>query len=215
MISGKQISSFFQHPAVLLIIGFALTGIIGAWLTGRWQRNEWDRQQFVQSQEWDRQQLRLLDIHSIDLKYEIINEITKSIGERNAAATGIVVPLLGGISDRELIKEEQEPIKNWQKVSHDWRTDSQILRLKIAAHIKSQEAADLFTQLIKTEKEFGGKVTYLQKHLDQYNRLDNNAEAQKYLDGILNDIEKIGKDLKQLVTVIADETRDDVKGTKP
>jgi hypothetical protein len=82
---AKRISKFFQHPAVLLVISFIITGVIGALVANRWQSREWNRQQKLQSEEWDRQQLRLLDLHGIDVKYKLIEEITKSIGERNAA----------------------------------------------------------------------------------------------------------------------------------
>ncbi len=96
-------SNLSTQPAVLLVLGFALTGLVGTFITGRWQKAEWDRQQ-----------TRLVEIQGINLKYQIIDDVTKLIGERNAAALAIVVPLLGGDKDLALIlKEEEEPIKNW------------------------------------------------------------------------------------------------------
>ena len=208
------LSGVLAQPAVLLILGFALTGIIGTWIAGRLQRAEWDRQQRIESQEWDRQQTRLVDIHGINMKYQLIDDVTKLIGERNAAALAIVAPLLGDNNDRELImKEEEEPIRNWQKVSHEWRAGSQIVRLKIAVHIQNTKATELFARLINAERELGAKVTYLQKNLMHYIELDD--KSQKYLDSILSDIENIGEVLKELVTTIANEAKADVKSSRP
>ena len=211
--AGKKLdklSWFFSQSAVLLVISFTLTGIVGAIITGRLQRAEWDRQKLVERQEWERQQTRLADIQGINLKYQIIDDVTKSVGERNAAALGIVVLLLGDKGDEELLKKEaEEPIKNWEKVNHDWRANSQIIRLKIAAHIKNHKAAETFAKLLETEKELGARVTYLQKNITNYTMLDE--ESQKYLDSILSNIERVGNDLKELVTVIANEARSDVK----
>jgi len=105
-----RISKFFQHPAALLVIGFALTGWIGGSLANAWQRNEWERQQ-----------LRLIEIHGIELKYGIIDDVTKAVGERNAAARGVLYPLLDDLDNRVLTQEEAEPIKNWQKATQDWQ----------------------------------------------------------------------------------------------
>src|SRR5688572_5240146 len=65
----QALSKFFQHPAVLLILGFTITGWIGAKLANNWQSQEWNRQQGVQSKEWERQQQRLVKIRDTDLKY--------------------------------------------------------------------------------------------------------------------------------------------------
>src|SRR6267142_4083767 len=136
-----RISGFFQHPAVLVFIGFLITGLIGGWIANRWQR-----------QEWNRQQLRLIDIRGADLKYEISNEITKSIGERNASAMGVLTPLdEEKITDQQLVSEEIERIKLWNAASAEWRTNSQVLRGKIAARVKNQDIARMFEELLEKE----------------------------------------------------------------
>ena len=38
-------SIFWQHPAILLILGVFLTGGAGAWLTHIWKQSEWTNQQ--------------------------------------------------------------------------------------------------------------------------------------------------------------------------
>lgn len=195
----KLISKFFQHPAVLLVIGFAVTGLLGGWLANSWQ-----------SKEWDRQQLRLLVIHGFELKYKLIEDITRSIGERNAAALGIITRLLiEKISDQELMKAEEELKKNWQKVDYDWRANSLILQLKIETLINSQSAAEILKGIIKTEQMIGARITLVTTDLSTY------RGNQKFLDEIISYIKETGQEVKKLVIAIAEEARKDVQSRQP
>ena len=211
----KRISEFFQHQAVLLVIGFAITGWIGGLLANRWQRKEWDRQQLEQSKEWERQQLRLLDIKAVDLKYNLINEVTLRIGDRIAAATGIVLPLYGERENQELIKEEEEPIKNWHKVSNEWRVSSQVLKLKLAAHIKNPEASQIFDRIITRETGIAAKIDTVKDNLTLYNQRDEgDEEAEQLVQEIVNELKELAQDLKNLIDVITKEAQSDMQGHK-
>jgi hypothetical protein len=202
----KKLSDFFQHPAVLLVISFFVTGLIGAFLTQRWQMREWDRQQQIQSREWERQQLRQLDIHGINAKYALIDDITKAVGERNAAVMAIVDPLLDLNSDQVMLNAEQEPIRNWQKVTNEWRANSHIIKQKLAVHIRSAAAADAFDAILRRQKKINGEISTVRDDLTHYNREDD-PEAQKFLQGILNDVAAMGEDLRRLTDVIVEETK--------
>lgn len=207
----KRISKFFQHPAFLLVLGFAITGLIGGLLANRWQRKEWDRQQEIQKNEWERQQLRTLDIHGIDLKYRIIDELTKAIGERNAAAKGILSPLEQELNHQQLIQEEKERLASWEKVSNDWRVNSQILKLKIATHIKAQDAAKIFEEISEVERDIAVGVVIVKNDLRKYHRDARDEEGRKHLDSILSSIVKTEQALKRLANVIAEEARNEIK----
>lgn len=207
----KYIPKFFQHPAVLLVIGFAITGWVGARLANHWQQQEWDRQQKIQNNEWERQQLRLIDIHGIDLKYKIIDEITKAIGDRNAAAKGILSPLQQNLNDQQLIQAEKEPLVSWEKVSHDWRVNSQILKLKIATYIGDPDAAKIWEEISQNEKQIAIRVVIVKNDLKKYGRAASDAEAQQFLDSILNYVNETEQALKRLVSVIAAEARSEIK----
>jgi len=206
----KRISKFFQHPAVLIVIGFAITGLIGGWLANRWQ-----------SQEWERQQIRLLDINGIGVRYKLIDEITKSLGERNAAAMGILTPLNQGIDAKQLNMELAEPIKNWQKATNEWRVNSQILKLRIDTYIVDARAAELFQEIIKKERKIFANVTIVKDNLTDYTQagpaadidstdVESGRQPRKELDQIRNDIEETGRILKDLVDVIVKEARKEV-----
>jgi hypothetical protein len=209
------IAKFFQHPATLLIIGFTLTGLIGSRLTANWQREEWDRQKTKEGEEWNRQQQRLIVIHSIDLKYGIIDEIIKAVGERNAAARNILLPLLDVLDNRQLTQAEVEPINDWKKANHDWLVNALTLRLKLSAHIKNQVVITYFDQIVDKEKIIGAKVIVLQSNLVNYSHSEKNEKAQTYLQGLIDDIKATEGNLKRLVDSIATEALTDVQGNKP
>jgi hypothetical protein len=196
------LSNFFRHPATLLAIGFILTGLIGTWLTHTWQATEWDRQQ-----------QRLLDIHGIDLKYGIMDDITKAVGERNAAARGVMYPLYENLDNRLLEKEEVDPIKNWQSATYNWLVNSETLQIKIAEHIKNREALKCFNRIVEKEKRITGKIAYIKGHLAEYNHPVSNEGALKELDSeIYDNIYGMGDDLTKLTTIITAEIQADVRG---
>jgi hypothetical protein len=205
---GELISKFFQHPAVLLVIGFAISGYIGTRITTNWQH-----------QEWEKQQRRGLDFRGFDQKHEIIDEITKSVGEINAAAIAVVSPLGQRVSDKQLIRDEAEQIKDWRKASNEWGVKSTILKLKIATRIKSLKAAEMFHRITDEERDIVVNVNLLQSKLAESN-LINNADkekknkAGKRIDDILDNIRMTGENLKQLVEAIAEEAKKDVENNK-
>lgn len=206
------VSNFFQHPATLLLIGFALTACIGGWLTNRWQTQEWNRQKLIERNEWERQQLRLIDIHVINIKYQLIDEITKAIGERNAAARGILSPLAQNLRYTDLLKEEKERINTWQRVTGEWRVNSQILKLKISTYITSPGVATRFEQIIDEQKRIAVAIILVKNDLRKYCNADDD-EARQELDVLLNRLNTTENNLKLLVTDIAEEARREVKST--
>jgi hypothetical protein len=204
------ISNFFHHPAILLIIGFILTGLIGTLLTAAWQ-----------GREWDRQQQRLIDIHGIDLKYGIIDDITKAVGERNAATRDMMYPLFDNLDNRSLEKEEVEPIKNWQIATYNWLVSSETLRMKIRSHIKNPDALKCFERIVERENQITGEIALIKGHLAEYNNPAKNNETLKELDSeIYNNIggtgeylnKGTGEDLNKLVAIITLEIKADVQG---
>jgi hypothetical protein len=193
------VSGFLQHPATLVVIGFVCTGLAGGWIAERWQR-----------QEWNRQQLRLIDIRGADLKYDIANEMTKSIGERNAAAMGILTPLdEEKLTDQQLISEEVDRIKIWNTASNQWRTTAQVLSGKIASRIKNREIGESFEKILDKERKIGAKVNVIKLDLARYHRADD-KKVQKYLGELHTLIEDTKKALTPLVKAIAAEADADI-----
>ena len=196
---AQAISNFLKHDAVLVFIGFVVTGLMGGWIANRWQR-----------QEWNRQQTRLLVIRRADRKLEISNEITKAVGERNASALGVLRPLdEEELNDKQLTLEEVDRVQGWNKVSAEWITNYQVLSGEIAVNITDPEVARLFEDIVEKEKYIGAKVNVVRLSFTYY-RQANNKEAQKYLNDIHSLLEQTAKELMPLVKKIAKEADDDI-----
>jgi hypothetical protein len=204
-----SVSKFFQHPAVLLVIGFALTGVIGALLTSRWQRREWNRQHNVESEEWNRQQRRLVAIKEIDAKYGIVDELTRAVGSRNAAVTSVITPMTQ-LSGPELSAAQEGPMNEWQKAVYAWRVSSQTLRLKIAAHIKDVTAANNFKEIAERGRIINVGIIKLQAHLRATKWSHDDDESSNLVDQINTAVEETDDYLKKLTDSIVAEARADV-----
>src|SRR6266702_1717540 len=73
--SQSSWSRFWQHPAILLILGFLFTGVAGAWLTSYWKQSEWDNQQDY-----------LVAQRSLDRKSAVIEATFKEVAAPSASA---------------------------------------------------------------------------------------------------------------------------------
>jgi len=199
---GERISGFFQHPAVLIIIGFLATGVVGGILANRWQRTESERQEERQTQEWNRQQRRLLTIHNIDLKYQIISDLTKSLGERNGAATAVLEALAQSVHDRQISKEV---LKKWDAANTEWRIQSQVLKLRISAHIDSSDALATFQQVLDAEKQIFASVEMLKQTLGR----PETDEVTEEINQTNNIVKSSAEQMKHLINIIITETQAD------
>lgn len=197
----SSFSRFLQHPVVLVVVGFALTGWIGGRLSNAWQLREWDRQQ-----------QRLIEIRSIDLKYEIINDVTKAVGERNAAIRGVMYPLFN-FNSKTLKQDEVEPIKTWRESTHNWLIDAELLDTKITTHIRNKEAQNCLARMLEKEKEVTGTMAYVTSHLSEYQHLNGNDMKLKELDSVYDSLGRVDVDLATLIGLVVQEVQEDVKGT--
>lgn len=202
----ERFSKLFQHPAMLLVMGFALTSIVGLLLTHE-----------IQKQEWERQQRRLVEIRDADLKYAIMDELIKAVGVRNAAATAVVEPLLGPVRESQLRLLKVDPaerFKGWLTAVYDWRYSTQVLRLKLKAHIREPQAQWYFDEIIERGKEINANVIELQTHANANNwALD--AKAGDLLDNIDTAKEQTDKYLVALTKTIVAEAQEGIKKEKP
>lgn len=198
----KLVAKFFQHPATLLVLGFALTGLVGLKL---------------QQGEWERQQQRLVEIHEVDLKYAIMDEVTKAVGARNATALAIVEPLLGHVNGSRLREEEIERFKEWQKAAYDWRVNSQVLKVKLRTYLEGQAAADAnqqFTDVIAQGQKINMNIIGIEDHL-RANNWVGDSKSDDLIDEIYTAIEETDGHLKQLNAVIVNESRKSIKSGRP
>jgi uncharacterized integral membrane protein len=113
-------SAFFKHPAVLLILGFFLTGWIGGALTNHWKSREWENQQHF-----------LLAQKELTEKQKLANESITAIGETIAAADDMITIYFNGWEPRKRRSEIDERTKSWRRSSIKWRSGSEALKQRL------------------------------------------------------------------------------------
>lgn len=204
-----------QHPFVLLILGFILTGIIGNWITSSWQSREWSRQQTVQSSEWNRQQLRLVQIREIEQKYGIIDEVTKEVVEYDSAATDALVTLTWKGNDKRLTDEAPDRIKHWKKASKDWRIISQRLLQKLIIHFIDPRVQLIFEDSLDKRAQIDNDVSSLLKQFDENKKLTEDSAFTKKVYATYDSVNKRTSDLRTLVEAMVKDIQSDVQGQRP
>lgn len=122
-LKGKRRSSkFFSHPAVLLVLGFIFTSVLGASLSSYWQSREWHRQQSLQAKE-----------RALEQKYQIANEVAQSIGEAYGPAAGVISAIQ--IEYTPLRRQElKEKVPAWRQARQQLLIKSSALVQKLGTH---------------------------------------------------------------------------------
>ena len=208
-----RFSAFAQHPATLLITGFVLTGIVGTLLTTRWQRKEWDRQQQSQSLEWSRQQSRLIQIHNIDHKYEVIDEITKAVGESNAAASDILFTFNAKAMNLPELKGKEGRIKLWHQADQSWQKNISVIAQKLNVFFKDPQFQDELQKIIdKRDLIFFNLLELIDRAAENPREIETEdfkgiAQKTKLL------INLRSEDLQQLVNLMIKEIEADAEHT--
>lgn len=136
------LSKGLQHPLVLLVVGFIMTGVVVQFLASSWQ-----------SREWNRQQTRLAQLREVDQKYEVINEVNKALAEINAAENSVLRLFTNSLRADELTTEERERETNWGQAKKNWDVASGVLRQKVAVHFKDRQALALFDMIVSRKQE--------------------------------------------------------------
>ena len=122
-LKGKQRpSKFFGHPAVLLVIGFIFTSVLGASLSSYWQSRQWHRQQSLQARQ-----------RALEQKYQIANEVAQAVGEAYGPAAGVLsaVQIEFGPLRRQELKEK---VPAWRQARQQLLAKSSALVQKLGTH---------------------------------------------------------------------------------
>jgi hypothetical protein len=202
-------SSVTKHPAVLLIIGFVMTGIVGTWLTSSWQQREWDRQQS-----------RLVKIRGVDQKYAVIDETIKAIGENNS----VVVEMLRYLINAEgykYPKQFDEYVIEYGSKRDSGRITSSIIQQKLLIYFRNPKIPELFQQIVSERWQMHQRLNFMigdyidfkeaaKKHGWDFKLLET-GDFKINGDAIIRTVND-SEDLKQLINLMTEEIQQDVKG---
>jgi hypothetical protein len=211
---GKSISKAIQHPISLLLIGFIFTGVIGTWLSHQWQQREWNRQLELQKKEWIDQQIRVLQTHEIQEKHEMVEQITKSISDNNAAANNLMFQLQ--YSKFTSLKSEQrnEIMKEYIQAVQNWHVSSALLQQLLNSHYKRQDIRELYLELVDRGDRINYNNSTLIKMASDNNYAENREEIQKVAQDTKLSITVIQDNLQTLVRKMMEEIKSDIEESK-
>ncbi len=172
-----HIGNFFEHKAVLLLMGFGLTTVCGTCLSSHWKQLEWQNQQKY-----------LLQQRDLDKQTELIGELTKAVAETNAAGEDILALYQQSELDRpEEIRERRD---NWRKISREWRIASELLQQQLAIYFKNPSIQTKFDAILTQRRFLGNIIVRLPKRVQL---LPNEVEnAKKHSDELTNLTEDLG-----------------------
>jgi hypothetical protein len=139
--------NFFNHPAMLLIIGFFLTSVVGTILTSSWQ--ERDKR---------KQDARLLKELTLKNKTEVINETSALILQTYSASSDMIAVFQRGEIPEIRQKVLLERMDYWQKASREWRQKYPILERRLKSHFRDTEIHKDFLEVITLRGRLGIEI---------------------------------------------------------
>jgi len=119
-----------KHPASLLILGFALTGVVGSWLNSCWHISEWRNQQVYLTSQQDLQR-----------KYETLELLMKSTATYLGASRDVVAMAQWGFDPNKRKKDIAARIEDWEKGKRLWEAESVVIYNKLGIYFPGEPRA--------------------------------------------------------------------------
>jgi hypothetical protein len=196
-----------QHPAVLLILGFALTSALGGGLTFLWQNKANAKQESRTALQRDFEQKQAARQRLIQQKSALIDEVAKAVAETNTAAEDILDAF-----ERSNKRAYPERLKYWQSEgSRKWRVASKLLIPKLSSTFRDKQVNACFQTLIGHRAYIGNDIVNLESLHARlgWKRMDADKEAAELLKDAHAKINQMAAELEKLMGVMADEIKVD------
>jgi len=169
------IGRFFGHEAGRLVLGFVLTTAVGSWLAYWWKEKE------LANQEETAALKARLEAQTL-----LVQDLTKTVSATLTACHDVLSVYFYGKRPTEEIKTVRA---NYFIESAKWRTDSKVIRVRLAVYFKDPAIHTTFTQVIKKRRHLG--VT-LMRILSGNVKTEAELETEKkYGLTLANDIESL------------------------
>jgi hypothetical protein len=193
-----------QHPAVLLILGCALTTGVGSFLTYKWQLRASERQAERAAQQQKFEQGESARQRTIQQKYELTDQVIRAVAETNTAAEDMLKAFGWNQQDR---KAYPERMKYWQESSRKWRVDSKMLIQKLAFRFKDPQISASFQNIIDMRKDLGVSIVYIQDMLGDlgWNGMQKDDETKNVRAHCLEMVNQIIDQMNKLMRIMIAE----------
>jgi hypothetical protein len=177
----SKLSQFWQHPAVLLVLGFLCTGAAGAWLTSYWKQSEWNNQQDY-----------LVTQRSLDRKSALIEATFKEVSSTTAAADDLLATYYGDWTHKDV----EERWDNWKKTSLTWRIQAKVLTARLAANFSNKDVQKQFEEIVDGRRQLGNIIVNLPRPMRNKkigkNRMAEVRAATKLINEISDRLSECG-----------------------
>ena len=160
----SKISKFFRHQAVLLVLGFGFTTVVGGALTSWWKSKEWKNQQSYLAQQ-----------RSLDKKYALMDETFKEVAATTTAAEDVLNLYYGPNWTKA---DTRERSNQWYQSSRQWRVAAKRLDQSLRTGFNDQNIQKTFEQLVMTRKFLGNDIGRL-LHLEPAKKSKTVARGKK------------------------------------
>lgn len=195
-IANRSFGKIAQHPAILLVLSFIFTTGLGAWLTSRWQKLEWDRQQVYLAQQ-----------RNLDQKRATADDVTKAIAETTTAADDVLALFKWDSPEPRRVTE------SWKQSSKNWRINSKTLLPKLNAYFRSAEAKKVFGEIDSNRTLLGNAIRNLLEDYPKYKRETLAASERKRVkedyENTLKMVNEARNLLGRLIDIMVNEIRED------
>jgi hypothetical protein len=201
--SKSSLAQFAQHPAFLLFISFALTGLFGTWISSR-----------LQSREWDRQQDRLIRIKRAEQKYNFVEELTKAIAESNAAERDVLISFdpQWRVGDPSRQQTRNDRIKFFQEQGgRNWRINSALYRARLNTYFNDPKLVKAFDEIMNRRSDIGSRIGSLIDDFRKNNRVVTDAMFIADVESVNKLIDENRDALQEMIDVMVQKTQKDIE----
>lgn len=141
----STLGRLFQHPAVLVLLTFVVTSLLGTQITSSWQSKQ----------------------RELEQKYGVIDHVNKAVSDNLTAAQDIVglYQYEQGARDRKEIEKERWTY--WQQKSREWRINSNVIPQKLKGNFKDPEIQQFFKDLLNKSFELSVNIKNLKGDVAQ------------------------------------------------
>jgi hypothetical protein len=153
----------WQHPAILLLLGFAFTTACGAALTSCWKTREWENEQSYLRAQTNCERERVTRLEEVKQKYEVKDEIIRRVAETNTAAEEILNYFLMDTARRD--QEKSDRITYWKDASRNWRINEKILKQRLLLRFTDTNVSQLFQEIVTYRNLVGVNINNRQEEL--------------------------------------------------
>ena len=181
-------SGFWKHPAVLLVLTFLFTGVVGSGLTTCWQDREW-----VGQQEYN------ATADATKERLATMNLATTEVATAFASVEDVLHLVTWEWPKKSQVVTLEERAQYWREQSRRWRVADKVLRARIRANFEDEEISNTFADISEDRELLGNYMQNLLLLRDQ-NRTSLTPKKRGEVDDV-TDFMKRSQKIVALVTI--------------